>query len=54
MIVMPFQDLQLQGKQIIQSFSYCELITSPRNGTKVHDLYKKIRKCWRNLLSQKL
>ena len=35
MIVTSFQDLKLRGKQISQSTSYCELINSPRNGTKV-------------------
>ena len=38
MIVTSFQDFKLRGKQISLSFSYCELINSPRNGTKVHCL----------------
>ena len=36
MIVTLFQEFKLRGKQISQStFSYCEVINSPRNGTKV-------------------
>ena len=35
MIVTSFQDLKLRGKQISQSFSYCELINSSKDGTKV-------------------
>ena len=38
MIVTSFQDLKLCGKRIFQSFSDCELINSPKNGTKVHCL----------------
>ena len=33
MIVTSFQDFKLREKQISQSFSYCELINSLRNGT---------------------
>ena len=32
MIVTSFQDFKLREKQISQSFSYCELISSLRNG----------------------
>ena len=39
MIVTSCQDLELCGKQISQSFSDCELMNSPKNGTKVHCLY---------------
>ena len=35
MIVTSFQDFKLRGKQISRSFSYCQLMYSPRNGTKV-------------------
>ena len=38
MITTSFQDCKLHEKLIFQSFSYCELINSPRNGTKVHCL----------------
>ena len=38
MIVTSFQDFKLREKQISQSFSYCELIKSLRNGTIVHCL----------------
>ena len=38
MIVTSFLDLKLCGKQISQSFSDCELINYPKNGTKVHCL----------------
>ena len=38
MIVTSFQDSKLHEKQVSQSFSYCELINSPRNGTKVRCL----------------
>ena len=34
MIVMSFQDFKLCRKLMSQLFSYCELINSPRNGTK--------------------
>ena len=33
MIVTSFQDFKLREKQISQSFSYCEIINSLRNGT---------------------
>ena len=54
MIVTSFQDFKLRGKQISQSFSYCELINSPRNGTKMHCLLenKKMsdsRKSWNDV-----
>ena len=38
MIITSFQDCKLHEKLIFQSSSYCELINSPRNGTKVHCL----------------
>ena len=38
MIVTSFQDSKLHEKQVSQSFSYCELINSPRNDTKVRCL----------------
>ena len=33
MIVTSFQDFKLREKQISQSFSYCEIISSLKNGT---------------------
>ena len=46
-IVTSFQDFKLLGKQIFQSFSYCELRVSPRNGTKVScsQENKKMKRC---------
>ena len=38
MIVTSFQDFKLHGKQLSQSFCYCELIKSPKTGTKVRCL----------------
>ena len=38
MIVTSFQDYKFREKQISQSFSYCELISSLRNGTIVRCL----------------
>ena len=35
MIVTSFPGFKLRRKQISQSFSYCKLINSPKNGTKV-------------------
>ena len=41
MIVTSFQDFKLLEKHISQSFSYCELINSLRNGTIVRYLENK-------------
>ena len=51
MIQTSFQDFNLREKQISQSFSHCELINSLKNGTNIvlYIVYKKIRKCQRNL-----
>ena len=40
MIVTSFHCFQLHGKQMSQSFSYFELINSPRKGTRVRGLYE--------------
>ena len=53
MIVTSFQDLKLSGKQISQWFFDFELINSPKMVQKC-TVDKKIRKCRRNLFSQKL
>ena len=49
-----FLELELRGKKISQSFSYCELINSPWNGTKVRCLEenKKMFLKWRHNHSQ--
>ena len=48
MIVTSFQYSKLCKKQISQTFSYCELINSLRNGAIDYSALL-IRKCWRNL-----
>ena len=63
MIVTSIQDSKLCEKQISQSFSYCELINLPRNGTIVRCLWENkkmseksvFRKAWSpELTSQSL
>ena len=47
-----FRTSRFAKNRFLLSFSYCELINLLRNGTNV--VYKKIRKCWRNLFIVKL
>ena len=54
MIVTSFQDFKLRGKQISQSFSDSELITSPKNGTEVHGLLENKKMSEKSVLPETL